>query len=800
MKRLFALITIALLLCPLSTSAQEDYDDYLLFKYNERRTRYALEQEPSAEAMFYARRRSAIEDLLLKAEYNLSAVEYARRGEEFYEERYLASRIEVGYLTARLLRNLDIAYHNDYNITTLNIAHSPKPHEQSYYANLSLSGRNSLGRARLDASLPRVGGGGLTLHLDGSFGPDIYMEGLRSDVLNLAARYTTPLKRGKLSLIALMPIARRSLRQSTTAEVYALTNNYAYNPAWGYDGRQRRSARMMTKLNPTALATWSARLWEKSEVEVATLIEFERRGVTAPAWYNAVTPLPDNYHYLPSYYDDITTIKEITESWQSHDPRYTQLSWDEMRRINALQSDRHAVYAIEERMLNRTHSALNITLHTNQGELTFDYGIGLKLNSARYYKRMNDLLGADHIVDMDYFIKDDATYGHSSENNLLDPQRRIHDGDRFGYDYRLTTTDISAYGAVLWQRDNIFAEASAELHGLMVVRRGYYEKQLFAGRGSLGRSQRITMAPYRLRARWQYMLREHTMGLDVQLREAAPTADNLFLQPQYNNRTVANPVCSRLLSGAASYALQLPRCRLTATAYVAWQSRMMEIIRYYDDLAGVYTNTVVADAGRLNFGVELCSEVEYSDRLSSHFILTAGRHAYTPTADVTIYADADNSLVAHTTSDLSHCYHPSPMITALADIRFRSLSGWSIDLSVQCWALRHAEPSPIRRTERVVSFASSPEERAALLEQERLRDCATLNLTVAKSIAIIDEHRLTIRLSADNILGSRHIHSSSEQHRIRRQVVAERTHLHPFDNRIMYGYGRTLRLSIGLSF
>ena len=114
--------------------------------------------------------------------------------------------------------------------------------------------------------------------------------------------------------------------------------------------------------------------------------------------------------------------------------------------------------------------------------------------------------------------------------------------------------------------------------------------------------------------------------------------------------------------------------------------------------------------------------------------------------------------------------------------------------------MRYVDPSFIRRSERVTSYASSPEELSAISHQERLPDAFSLDLSLGKRFRFSGGSALYLQLSIRNLIGSEIIARGYEQHRIRQQVIQQRTHIKPFVDRLTYAYPRTAYLSIGFSF
>lgn len=284
------------------------------------------------------------------------------------------------------------------------------------------------------------------------------------------------------------------------------------------------------------------------------------------------------------------------------------------------------------------------------------------------------------------------------------------------------------------------------------------------------------------------------------VRGATPAIDMLFLQPQYNNRTIANPKLSTSFAVEASYHYQHERVEVAATLFATTHSKMSTVVRYYDDMASAMVDAVVSDIAILNIGLEASAKVRWLNALQSSFAITAAQYRYTRNANVVCYADADNRLIAETTSYIKGYHTSMPEVTLYGDLEYRPNGGWMARLSACYWGMRYAEPSFIRRSERVTSHAPSKEEYNALMSQQRLRDAVTLDVVVAKSFELKNEMSLRLQLSVNNLLGSNNVYRSYEQHRVRKTTTPSHTHLLPFGNMTQYAYGRCFRFMLGLWF
>ena len=120
----------------------------------------------------------------------------------------------------------------------------------------------------------------------------------------------------------------RGLRSSSTREAFSLIGDNLYNPAWGYQNGKVRSGRIRREFVPLTAVAWQHNLSPSTRLDLTFTAETGIRQYSSLAWYNARTPVPDNYREMPGYFtDDPATQRALEEIWRAHDPRYTQIDW-----------------------------------------------------------------------------------------------------------------------------------------------------------------------------------------------------------------------------------------------------------------------------------------------------------------------------------------------------------------------------------------------------------------------------------------------------------------------------------------
>lgn len=673
--------------------------------------------------------------------------------------------------------------------------------QASRYTAVSFTDRSYLAGARLSVTEPLGCGWSGTAALDARTGRDMHVEGVFTNALTAGFRAARHFGEGHtLAFLLIVPPSVRGTRLSSVEEAFRLTGDNLYNPAWGFQDGKVRNSRVRRELVPLAAATYCVRLSPATWLDMAAGAEYGVRKYSALGWYDARTPMPDNYRYLPGYTGD----RETELAWRSNDARYTQVCWDELIARNRMAGG-HAVYTLEdraERIRNLGFDALFTTAPDER--LTLRYGFSYRHARTRSYKQMRDLLGADHITDIDQYLVDDDTYGNLLQNDLRHPGRTVREGDRFGYDYALSTREATVRLSAEYRSDRLRADVALALGDAVVLRRGYYEKELFPGTQSLGRSRRMGFTPYTVKALvgWAFSPRSY-LEASAAAGAAVPDAADLFYQPLYNNRTVDDPAAGRFYAAELNFTRTGERLSLRITAFAVATLDGIQSRRYYDDMAGVYSDMAVTGIGRMACGVEAAADLRLAYRWSLSLAASGGRYKYIRNPRVTVISDVDNSAVdTRAESHMGGCtLGAAPQLTACAELSYFGPRGWGFRASAGYAGLRYVEPVPLRRTARIARQGGITREMFdAFTHQERLGDAFTFDASLFKSF-YFGRSRLTASLMLRNLLGDADtVYSGYESLRVRRIRSGDALYFAPHATRYTYAYPRSFYLTISYKF
>ncbi len=803
MRRLLLIIMAATI--AIHASAQELYDDYRLYKIaNEEQEEMII----SSDTLLFYRLQQSPYDLYEDASaYRFSFVEFGRRGQFYMDRKALLDGVEVRHQNLSVLRRLGVAEQSFSGLSfgawqmagghtgmDLYSTHEATPID-GLNVGLFFSGRGYLGGVRATAHAALGAGWSTSIHTAAKGGDDIYIKGVYNNALDLAFRMGKQYESGaNLSLVAIAALSDRGLRSGSTKEAFNLRGDKLYNPTWGKQSGKVRNSRTRQDSMPFVMLSYLQPLSPSTQLSLSIGGDYGIRKYGTLGWYDAMTPRPDNYRYLPSYYGSETIAAEVEKAWRQGDENYTQVNWNEIYNQNRMSSS-GAVYALESRAerVARGEAVLNFRSEISQ-HLMLNYGTRISLHNSRNYKQMESLLGALYLRDVDYYLMDDDTFASNHQNDLRNPDRKVGEGDRFAYDYSLSDNKITFVASINYRSDRWLWDVGLSVGSERFARRGYFEKEIYSGADSYGRSAVVKFTPYKFKTRLGYSFSaKHFADIAVALSDEAPSPENLFHNPQYNNRVADNPDAEHHFSAEANYRYSSPDVKFVLTAYLISKRNQRQIFRAYDDLTATYCDVDVAGLGQLFYGVESAGSFRLSRNLELSYTAAAGEFTYSENPVVTHYDDRNGSVVSRSLSYMGGCHvGGAPQLSASAQITYFTYRGWIASCGVQVVAMRYVDPSVIRRTERVAHQASlSPEIYNSFITQGRLSDSVTLDASLSRWFNV-GRARWSVTLSAKNLLGNRNIeYSGYEQSRIRNyQSGATRVYM-PMDDVVMYAYPRT---------
>ena len=546
--------------------------------------------------------------------------------------------------------------------------------------------------------------------------------------------------RHSLSLITFGSPTERGQQAASTEEAYWLANSHYYNPNWGYQNGEKRNSRVVRDFEPTAILTWDFDINEKSKLSTSAAVHYTMYSSTALGWNgNAYDPRPDYYKNLPSsifnVYDPeknngdnlLGEGKYFLSQWQSlydywtDDKANRQVQWDRMYAMNRLEAAKggEALYYLERRhndqLMLSLSSTLNKTLDANS---KIALGVQLSTTKGMHYKTMDDLLGATNFYDYDkYAARDYGLTSTQAQNDLRYPNRKIDEGDKFGYDY-----NIYVHKARLWTQYNLqwdkfnFA-VGGHIDGTMFERDGKMQNGR-APENSYGKSGWAKFLHGGGKFRFAYYFTpSQRLSLGGGWEYEAPQAANSFVAPRVHNNYIDNLTLEEVFNAEVAYDFRFGPLSGRVAGYALKFQNGVEQTAFYNDGQSNFTYLTMTGIDRLHYGLEAALNLQLTSNLSVHALGTISEAKYVsdPLAQVS-YEGLDASKVATLnqwtnpvtgkTQDLcvfADGMHVSgtPLTALNVGVKY-NIKGWYLGLDLNYYDRVYVDFSEYRRLSNVV--------------------------------------------------------------------------------------------------
>ena len=608
---------------------------------------------------------------------------------------------------------------------------------------------------------------------------------------------------------------QRATSSATYEEVYNLADSYLYNPNWGWQDGKKRSARIVESFDPTAIVNWIWKPKSGTQLTTGAALRYSMYSSSALNWYNAADPRPDYYRYLPSYYKDNQEAFDLyTDLWKN-DESMRQIDWNELYRVNALakykaeqdgSNYRGSTYILENRHSNQKNAFFNSTLnHRINDFMTLQGGVGLNFTQANYYKTIRDLLGGDYWTDTDQFAERDFPGRPDMlQNDLNNPNRKVGEGDKFGYNY-----NINSIIANIWLQNTVNLTHWDINYGLkMAYTQFQRDGKMRNGRSPLnsygkGKTHRFDNGMLKAGATYKLDGRNF-FTLNASYGTRAPLADNVYIAPRIKDNVAEDLNSERVLSADLSYTFNYSRLRGTVTGYWTNIYDATDRSSFYDDNFSTFTNYVLTGVNKTYKGVEVGLAFKVTPDITLSAAGTFSRYQYKNRPKGT--RSFENGVQADTTQTvyLKNFYiGGTPQTAANIGIDWAAPHQWYFNVNGSWLGDSYIDLSPIRHEEMpgLASFAGSLEAYEAkvreIINQEKLRDAFVLNASIGKVVYINRQLSMNFNLSVNNILNKKNIQTGGYQ-----QSRFDYTNydVNKYPGRYYYAQGIRVFANVGIRF
>ncbi len=395
---------------------------------------------------------------------------------------------------------------------------------------------------------------------------------------------------------------------------------------------------------------------------------------------------------------DEAQYNALVDMWKARDNKTTQIDWEGLYAANisnnAVSPNGSARYIVERRHndIQEANASFNY-VNTQFDHLKMTLGVEGKFSQGIHYKTMDDLLGGNQWIDIDGFADRDIKEMASNsgftqdeiefvvQNDYYHPNKAIHTGERFGYDYRMNMGNLKTWFQNEWSFNEVdfYYALSIDYNSMQRTTNMFNGRQAFLAtlayqRGTMwkyfgddidqykyvrstyyGRTHHFVDPGFKLGATYKINGRNH-LKLNVLAETRAPYVRDAYISQRIHDRvldqiyvhdTASNinefyAASEKLASVDLTYEFNYPivRGRITGFFTQSWDGT--ELNGYYDDETRTFVNQAMSEIDKRYMGVEAAIAV----KLGTYFTLTgvASVGDYRYTSDATSITSAENGM------------------------------------------------------------------------------------------------------------------------------------------------------------
>lgn len=614
----------------------------------------------------------------------------------------------------------------------------------------------------------------------------------------------------------------RGQQMASTEEAYYLANSHYYNPNWGYQNGEKRNSRIVRQFEPSAVLSWDFKIDDTKKLTTSAGFKYSNYGKSALGWNgNAADPRPDYYKNMPSNVFDVWNevptgeqlqqFNALTDLWKNN-KAFRQVDWDAMylanKNANAL--GKEALYYVEERHNDQIAFNFN-SVFNHQWNDRNSYVAGISFNTTKgmHYKKMKDLLGANLYIDVDKFaVRDHGANSTMAQNDLMNPNRRIGEGDKFGYDYNIFVNKENAW--VRYQGNDggsLHYFLGGQIGSTQIFRDGLMRNGR-APQKSLGSSGTAKFLEGGVKAGLNWAINgNHSFSLNAGYEERAPLAYNAFIAPRIKNDFVKDLKTERIFGGDLTYHFNTPWVMGRITGYYTRFQNQVEMDAFYNDSEARFTYLSMNNVEKEHWGVEAAATFKLTSNLSLTALATWSDMQYmnNPNAVMTYESESESSADRVYAKGMHGNGTPLSAYSLGLDY---SINGWFFNLTGNYYHRVYIDFSSYRRLESVlqqvggIGVGGNGNKVVNVPSQERFDGGFMLDASIGKFIRLRNGKSLSLNLNLTNITNNTDLRTGGfEQNRgDLKQDGTERSYKFSKNSKYFYAFPFNAFLNIGYRF
>ncbi|WP_080777972.1 carboxypeptidase-like regulatory domain-containing protein [Chryseobacterium phocaeense] len=600
---------------------------------------------------------------------------------------------------------------------------------------------------------------------------------------------------------------RRSTSSPSTQEVYDYRGVH-YNSYWGYQDGEQRSERVRKGFQPIFQIQDFWKINKNSSLWTSVSYQFGKDKGSRLDWQNVQNPSPTYYRNLPSYYDSLdpnasvhnpdgsmTTAQDAYRTslagWQSGDANVTQLNWDRLYRRNMQQpagnyygqvGKRALYYLVNDVSDDKIWNAATHFIHNFNDTTKFLLNVSYQNYRSEQYREVNDLLGADFVLNRDPFAATNQP-GKSGLFNEGEENVTKRVGDKMGYDYIFRRQEVKINPGVKFSTGAFDVFISAMAGYSSSSREGLFNHYLY--KDSYGKGSDYNYWNYGLKGQAIYRLNgRNFIVYNGAYYSQAPYLEDLFINPRVNGSTAPNVKNMVVNANDLSYVISTPFLKLRLTGYLVDTDNETTVQRFFADgiqlsnsddqgdqtiVQSAFVTQVMTDVKKRNMGLELGVDLKVLPTLSVQALASLGQYTYKNDPTTYFASDATGTFsngLSYLNLGKSYIRNyrqgGTPQQAFSLGFRYNNPKYWWVGANWNYFDENFLDPSALIRTESFVQNNNSgtpysnltESELRRVLEPTRLPSSFFLNANAGKSW-VIGKYYVLISGTVNNILNNR---------------------------------------------
>ena len=619
-----------------------------------------------------------------------------------------------------------------------------------------------------------------------------------------------------LNLTTIYAQNRRGKNSPDTEEVNNLVG-IRYNSYWGFQEGEKRNSRVKEVDEPMAILSHYWTISPTTKLNTNVSYQFGKIGNSRIDFQSAPNPDPTYYRNLPSYYTTFfngnvyapnAVLAESTRTQFLANPQLNWRSFYEANNNTLAAGSRYVLY--EDRNDEKIFNASTILSSQLSSNIFLNAGASFINTRSENFKNLIDLLGGNFYNDVNIF----GVFLNQNQSDLNNINRTVGVGDRYGYNYNLTSNKMDAFTQFKFTYDKVDFYMAHTFSRTSFVREGLY-KNGFYPTNSFGKSDELTFDNFGFKGGFTYKISgQHFLDINGLFMTKSPNNKDIFPNARLNNTITPNLTNETITSVDASYVIRTPKFKARFTAYMNEIINSTDVsFHFADQIGGAngsgFVSEIQTGVNRRNKGVEVGMEYQITSTIKATAVGAYGDYKYTNNPNLITTSDASGTPFNYGQTNLAgYNVGGLPQQAYSFGLEYRDPKFWWIGANVNYLLDNYVDIAPILRTDffrtqsdnTVIAYDQTLADQ--YLQQERFNPFTLVNLVGGKSWRIKGK-TLGLFANINNVLDVKYKTGGFES--ARNSTFSElykdnQGGVRNFGNKYFYGYGRTFMVNVYLNF